>query len=92
MTRSTHDSDKPIIAHRHRWASLHGHVIHVKEQIRGTRIGSLYIVVEICDDGGCTAGRTRRGEVLADVSVGTKIRDGDSREYVTQRLSKHEKK
>lgn len=60
--------------HIHKWVNLGPAVIEVRRSLKSnSRVQSVYQIVKICDEEGCSAGMTRDGILIADVTVGVRI-------------------
>lgn len=60
----------------HKWVSLNHLAFELVRRIPGTKIKSVYVIVDICDNEGCKAGRTANNEVFENVSPGIQHLEG----------------
>lgn len=75
-----------MIHENHTWVSLHHLAFEVVKRVRGTKLKSVYTIVEICEMKDCRAGRTANNEVFIDVGPGIELLEGA--EIYTGKLEK----
>ena len=79
------------MGHTHTWIPLDiGHIDIIRQRVDTPKTQSLYLIVKICRDHGCSAGVTGDGVVFENIRQGT-VQEDEVMLRVTSGLKTHTK-